>query len=72
MNDLSLGIALGVIIVLFSVSVDLDLAYMKNAGVDSRGVAVIDRIWHPEFIIKSEIARRESLFKTLHINPEER
>ena len=31
---------------------------------------MLDRIWHPEFIIKSAIVRRGSLFRTLHINPD--
>jgi hypothetical protein len=29
---------------------------------------ILDKIWHPEFLIKSELSRREVLFKTVTIN----
>ena len=29
---------------------------------------IIDKIWHPEFIVKSELHRRETLFSTIHLN----
>ena len=30
---------------------------------------ILKNIWHPKFIVQSEIHRRETLFSTLHINP---
>ena len=33
-----------------------------------RAREILDQIWHPEFIVKSEIIRREPLFSTLHLN----
>jgi hypothetical protein len=30
---------------------------------------ILKDIWHPKFIVQSEIHRRETLFSTLHINP---
>jgi hypothetical protein len=30
---------------------------------------ILKDIWHPEFIVQSEIIRRKTLFSTLHINP---
>ena len=30
---------------------------------------ILKDIWHPEFIVESEIIRRKTLFSTLHINP---
>jgi len=29
---------------------------------------IINKIWHPEFIVKSELHRRETLFSTIHLN----
>ena len=30
---------------------------------------ILKDIWHPEFVVQSEIIRRKTLFSTLHINP---
>ena len=30
----------------------------------------LDKLWHPEFVVKSETVRRETLFRTLHLNPD--
>ena len=29
---------------------------------------ILDKIWHPEFIVKAEISPRQTLFTTLHLN----
>ena len=31
---------------------------------------ILDKLWHPEFVVKSETVRRETLFRTLHLNPD--
>jgi len=36
----------------------------------SHAQEILEQIWHPEFIVKSELSRREQLFRTVSINPD--
>ena len=36
----------------------------------SHAQEILEQIWHPEFIVKSELSRREQLFRTFSINPD--
>ena len=36
----------------------------------SHAQEILEQIWHPEYIIKSELSRREQLFRTVSINPD--
>ncbi|MAH83721.1 MAG: hypothetical protein CBB68_05080 [Rhodospirillaceae bacterium TMED8] len=46
----------------------LEALFKKPTYAGKHAQDILDKIWHPEFVVKAEIIRRETLFTTVHIN----